>query len=85
MADIEDVYKNKDGGRITKIVNENDETILVESFINSNEELEYNTYKFEDGGNIELLSEDEETTETDEKISIKKLYEEALTNLLENM
>lgn len=83
MADIQDVYKNKDGGKITKIINENDEVILVESFINSNEELEYNTYKLDDGGTVELVNdEDEESTE---KISLKKLYEEALTNLLENM
>jgi hypothetical protein len=85
MADIEEVYKNKDGGKITKIINENDEVILVESFINSNEELEYNTYKQEDGGVIELISEDDESSDSNEKISIKKLYEEALANLLENM
>ena len=83
MADIQDVYKNKDGGRITKIINENDEVILVESFINSNEELEYNTFKQDDGGIVELV--DEEDEESNEKISLKKLYEEALTNLLENM
>ena len=83
MADIQEVYKNKDGGKITKIINENDEVVLVESFINSNQELEYNTYKLDDGGTVELVNdEDEESTE---KISLKKLYEEALTNLLENM
>ncbi len=83
MADIVDVYKNKDGGRITKVINENDEVILVESFINSNEELEYNNYKVDDGGVVELVDvEDEEPTE---KISLKKLYDEALINLLENM
>ena len=83
MADIVDVYKNKDGGKITKIINENDEVILVESFINSNEELEYNTYKLDDGGTVELVNEEDE--EPTEKISLKKLYEEALINLLENM
>lgn len=83
MAEIQEVYKNKDGGKITKILNDNDEIVLVESFINSNQELEYTTFKQDDGGIIELINEEDE--ETDEKISIKKLYEEALTNLLENM
>ncbi len=83
MAEIQEVYKNKDGGKITKILNDNDEIVLVESFINSNQELEYTTFKQDDGGIVELINEEDE--ETDEKISIKKLYEEALTNLLENM
>ena len=83
MAEIQEVYKNKDGGKITKILNDNDEIVLVESFINSNQELEYTTFKQDDGGIVELINEEDE--EIDEKISIKKLYEEALTNLLENM
>ena len=83
MAEIQEVYKNKDGGKITKILNDNDEIVLVESFINSNQELEYTTFKEDDGGIVELINEEDE--EEGEKISIKKLYEEALTNLLENM
>lgn len=83
MAEIQEVYKNKDGGRITKILNDNDEVVLVESFINSNQELEYTTFKEDDGGTVELISDEDE--EQNEKISLKKLYEEALTNLLENM
>ena len=83
MAEIQEVYKNKDGGKITKILNDNDEIVLVESFINSNQELEYTTFKEDDGGTVELINEEDE--EEGEKISIKKLYEEALTNLLENM
>lgn len=83
MAEIQDVYKNKDGGKITKIINDNDEIVLVESFINSNDELEYTTFKEDDGGTIELINEEDD--DTGDKISIKKLYEEALTNLLENM
>lgn len=84
MADIESIYKDKDGGRITKVVNENDETILIESFINSNNELEYNVYEHKDGGTVELVNEDSEE-DSDNKISIKKLYEEALENLIGDM
>jgi len=75
MAKIVNVYTNEDGETITKIEGITG-TVLVESFLNSNSDLEYSSYIHDDGGIVNI-----ETNELS-KESIVVKYKETLNDLL---
>lgn len=72
-----DVYTNEDGEHITKVEDVNG-VVLVESFLNSEENLEYTTYIQNDGGIIDI-----DTNKLDDE-GIKSKYQQMLKELIEN-
>ena len=70
---VTETFKSKDGGIIHKVDAVNG-TVLVEGFINSNNDLEYTKYHSDDGGIVDLKTVDMNTTHI-HKLFVKTLAE----------
>ena len=75
MANVETIFSDINNGTITKVDDING-TMLIESFINSNGDLEYSTYTHKDGGIIELDSDNSTVSE------IIKMQNDALNKII---
>lgn len=75
MATLVGVYENDSCETISKIETVNG-TVLIESFINSNDDMEYSIYGCDDGGVLEL-------DQTDSVEELNELYKTSLKSFIE--